>query len=432
MVTKVISTVSEVSALEVQQSGASRPSLQPKDLRRIGNFVKAYSGKKNSATSESGTQARVDQQLGMPQVTAAEQMVAVQSSGRLQAQSALTHQKEPSRFRRIYQQRYSADSDFLKRDAKSLVDSQYSGSESLADMSKPKAPVHTPGLNPEAQHKQELTYQRKLESHQKETALRKYLLCEVSMNESFFDSESLNKLKQLKDNLYDEFGDFIDSVMQLDVLRGPSNRLPLEQRVKAYQIMHSQQNGGLDNLYEFYRALKDLIDNSKSAAAGVEKLVKIRNYNIGVLHQEKRSGQMVNRNRHYLIMNTINNLNIIIKTYSMHMKFLDICKKVSMTGVPNAAQLMDCLFGIIYSSEAGGSVNSFLKLCASVTWKSKPGSNMFLANYQNKVMLHPIFQNSYKSNQHRQMVVDILIKNLKSNTVLAVKRGGRCLKLKGL
>lgn len=423
MVNPVIPTVSEVSALELQQSAASRPALQPGDLRRIGSFVKAYSSKKKEGAADGGAQARIDQQRGMPQVTAAEQMVAVQSSGQLQKNSASKQQKSQSRFRQVYQRRFSADADFLKRDAKSVVDSLYSGSESLADMSKPRAPVHASGLNPEDQRKQELSYQRKLENHQKETALRKYLLCEVSLSESFFESESLNKLSQLKENLYEEFGDYIDSVMQLDILQSSSNKLPFEQRVRAYQILNSQQNSGLDNLLELFRALKDLLEKQKSPALGVEKLVKIRNYYIGVLHQEKRSGQVVNKSRHYLIMNAINNMNIIIKTYNMHMKFLEICNKVSMSGVPNASQLMDCLFGIIYSSEAGGSVNAFLKLCAGVTWKSKPGANMFLANYQNKVMLHPTFQNSYKSNQHRQMVVDILIKNLKSNTVLAAKRG---------
>lgn len=395
---KVAPILAEVTNTEAAQSGQLRS--KPKGLTAtqksiVAKFKKAHSNQHAAATKNDKNidQANKTAGLSRPQVSGEEQAQAMALRG-------LTRDQQNRRNLTPNVQRYHAlftsDPLFLQKDMQSLEDSLRDKGLSLVD--------------------------RSTRLNETDKALRKYLLAEIILEEPNITPERKAVISQQRDYLKSQYGEAIEGKISA-VDQGRQMKLKgigLREFVRAYGLLELPQadnKGG--EIFELFRSMKASMDKGK----GTEELVRMHNGFVEVLKREKtQHPNRITTPRQHTILSRISQLNLLIKTQSLHKQFLQSCEKAKLKALPKSSDLMETCLQITVSNDMFAGVNALIRHATAIEGLRKGAANMFITIYNRIVLQSDLLHGIYKNNFHRKQVVDHLEKCMRTAALLTIAK----------
>lgn len=387
--------VSEVTSTEALRSGspANTPkTLSAKQKSNVGAFIKAH--QKPAQTTQSVEQQNLTADLQAPQVSHAEQALAVVARG-LSDDKPVKEKLSPSK--RAYLLLFSSDRKFLNADLEHFQQSLKSGLKSLVDLAT--------ALDPQ------------------QKALRKWLLTQVALETVGQDSAMRGLLERAAKQLEQDHGDFIRSTMAaIDAGRKLNTNAPqLREFVKAYQLMDlslggSSGDSSTSEVLQMFKALRSHMERPDPTP----ELVQVHNSVIATLQREKtQMPAKATTTRQHILLSRINQMKWLIQVVSLHQRFLKTCQKAQVHALPRLSDLVEACLQTVIASDIFSGINALVRMAGAVD-SSRPGSqNLFITNYNRLILQNDLLRSVYRGNFHRKQVVDHLDKTVKSAGILA-------------
>lgn len=389
--------VQEITSDELQRSGSVKKELTPSEEARVKRFLNAHafanidSADSTEATvNDKNSKAMLD---GKPQVTAQEQANAYATKG---FDSDLTKKPATSKNKQLYRLLFTSDPSFLEKDILSLKKSIQTKGKCLVDISA--------NLNP------------------KEKALRKYLLAAIVLEKDDLSKTEIHELNLYKKSIMIEHSEFIVGSISAFEVGKLSKRdvTTLKEFIRAYQTFEIEPQSDLFSLF-------NKIKKNISQDDFVQKIVKMREDYIHVLSREKmRSPSKATTQRHYGILNALNQFNLLLKTHIIHKLFLDCCGKANLRGLPSLVNVLEAFLQTIATAEVSAGINNLIRIASAVTADGKtPGKNIFITNYMNGVLNNIEHKNLYKTSSHQKIIGETLLRNAKAGGILSTGAAAR-------
>ena len=388
--------VQEITSDELQRSGSVKKELTPSEEARVKRFLNAHAF--TNADSADSTEANINDKNaksmldGKPQVTAQEQASTYAAKG---LDNDLTKKPVASKNKQLYRLLFTSDPSFLEKDILSLKKSIQTKGKCLVDIAV--------NLNP------------------KEKALRKYLLATLALEKDDLSKTEIHELNLYKKSIMIEHSEFIVGTISAFEVGKLSKRdvVTLKEFVKAYQTFEIEPQSDLFSLF-------NKIKKNISQDDFIQKIVKMREDYIHVLSREKmRSPTKATTPRHYGILSTLNQFNVLLKTHIIHKLFLDCCGKANLRGLPSLVNFLEAFLQTIATAEVSAGINNLIRIASAVTADGKtPGKNIFITNYINGVLNNMQYKNLYKTSSHQKIVSETLLRNAKAGRILSIRVSG--------
>ncbi|MCR2747239.1 hypothetical protein [Limnobacter parvus] len=377
-----------VTAQEALQSG-QRPqnTLTTKEKSKVGRFVEAHRTSKTGHQPDAVQQIR-NAELGKPQISAAEQMAAVASSGRLNRPGSSSRKF----FKQMYKVLFIDNEDFLNRDLLHFVKSLKQASSGFVESSSTLS--------------------------QDQKTLRKYLLAEIGQNTDFLSQSDQRLLNAYKANLSAAEEDFIQQSIAAfkSAASQPMKRVSQREFVKAFAVMDTSEAETSNELARCFKLYAHLID----APDFVSQMKMVRHGLIDLLKREnvkQKKGE--NRTREHQIASRINAINLLIKSHLINKKFLDVCNRSALKSLPKLSALVEHCYQIVVAIDLVAGVTALIKASAQVKGEGKQAKGVFIANFDRLVLQSDLYKDLYKNSAHRQHIVDAITKHAKAFAVLS-------------
>lgn len=401
-------SVQDVSTTEVLQTGITvKNPLEKEEVhKRVKNFMAEHATKSapNSETNTDTDQkktvgaivtAPVENVAGMPQVSTEEQQQAVLQKGGVARFSLDKRPGKTKGIERVYRTLYYDDGNFFEQDMMSLLNAIRSKRKSIVDLAD--------NLRPE------------------EKALRKYLLIEAlkEQGDSLISAEDRKEIESTRQKILAEHGDYITGTLGAynaglnKKFQGPG----LREFIRAYQVIETQPNTiSATDVFNLYKTIKKDIQ----AGAPIEKLVRMQEGFIQVLHREKtQQPSRVTTQRHHLILSRIKQFGLLISLHALHSQFLKWGEKAEIQGLPNVVSLIETCLQVVLSNETLAGANALVAIASAVRSDKLPAKNVFITNYCRAVLMHGSISKMYRNANQRKILVEHIERNTQLSAILA-------------
>lgn len=377
----------EVTSLEASQGvQQSRRVLSDQEKIKVSRFIQAH--QRTKPDSAPVVPAHTGAAAGAAQVTATEQasaMAGVAAANRPRSSGS-------PKFEAIYADLYSNDPDFMMLDLRSLVKSFNTNSQSLCDVNQQMGPD--------------------------EKAFRKYLLVEIGLNRPEFSADR-GLLEGRKQSLLTAHQDYIEASLAAYEVKGElkTSSLSGKEFVRAWQTVAYGSDEGMVNLLGLYRAVRGKLARDVT----VQKINDmLAGFALIVPRENKGRTNAITERRHYMIRSRVSQLHDLMKMHALHSRFLDLCQKAELKGLPQLSGLMEACIQSVATADVFAGVNTIVRMASQVTSPRLHAANIFASNYGRYVLRNDLIESIYLNKEQRFQVFEILEKNVRAGNVLSI------------
>lgn len=393
MTNTVLPIRQDISTQEVWVGASSNTGLSKESAKKAEAFVRAHRQARQQA-GEPPIGANQQRSNATTQVDAREQAEAVARKGRTDIVDDLPG---ISKSRSLYKKLISTDERYLRRDLDSLVNALRTQSKSLVDSAG--------NLTPD------------------QKVIRKYLLCDIGLSEPGLDSGTRALLRQLKSQLMTLHEDLIKRGLMYvnEASELGFRRVQLRELVKAFRSLETNSEGTFASLMELFRMVRGYSD----AKTFIAELGRLRATLDVVIDKEKTLGSRSSNNLRISHLETrAHQIGLLIRLRKLHERFLEVCTRAQFTSLPSASDLIMGCLNLVSSGQPMEATNQVVKMAAGVKGAGTHSRNTFITNYGLLVLNHDMVLELFRNGLHKQQVVDVLLRNVRSAGILSAGGSG--------